>query len=162
MARFVRVLGYVVLSLVVLIGGAFVAARFHDGPLAMIPGGELEAGELVTAPITDWSFAAAPQEIELQLAYQDTSRTTWVVVHEGAAIVPASLSFPPGKQWPYAADRDGRAIVRIGGKRYPVNLTRVQDPALEAKLGESIRAKYPSVPPSGGGVWFFRLASRAE
>lgn len=162
MARLVRILGYVVLSLVVLIGGAFVAARFHDGPLAMIPGGALEGGELVAGPVTDWSFASGLQEIELQLAHQDTSRTTWVVVHEGVAIIPASLSFPPGKQWHYAADRDGRAIVRIAGKRYPVTLTRVQDPVLEAKLSEAIRAKYPSVPPGGGGMWFFRVASRAE
>ena len=63
----------------------FVAARFHDGPLGPIPGGALASGDLVAQPVADWSFASDIQEIELQLASQSKSRTTWVIVHKGKA-----------------------------------------------------------------------------
>src|SRR5512147_2109644 len=69
----------IVVFVVVLIALGFVAASFHDGPLGPIPGGALVRGELVTAPVTDWSFADVP-EIELQLATQSRSRTTWIIV----------------------------------------------------------------------------------
>ncbi len=39
------------------------AARFTDGPLAMFPGGELVAGEMVAEPLADWSFVHALEEM---------------------------------------------------------------------------------------------------
>lgn len=152
---------YLVLALVLLVGGLFVAARFHDGPIGLIPGGPLMAGELAQQAPADWSFAAAPPEIELQLAYENTSRTTWIFVVDGTAYIPASLSFPPGKRWHKAADQNGDAFVRIEGKRYPVTLKRVQDAALEEKLKQAVVAKYPAAAQSGsGGVWFFKVEPR--
>lgn len=137
------------------------AARVHDGPLGMVPGGKLVAGTLVEIPVTDWSFAADVDEIEMQLASQDTSRTTWVLVHEGKAYVPASTAFPPGKTWHKKALEDGRAILRIDGKKYPVTLAKVEDPALVEAVGQVAVQKYQ--PPPGGrdGVWFFAVTSRA-
>jgi len=161
LGRILKVLGVLVVLLGVAIGALFVGARFHDGPLALIPGGPLVAGELVAGPVTDWSFAAAVPEIELQLAYQDSSRITWILVNEGVAFIPASLSYPPGKRWHKAADQNGAAIVRIQGKRYPVTLKRVQDPALEGNLKTTVVGKYQNVPSGEGGVWFFKLEPRA-
>ena len=161
LARIFRLLGILVVLLLIGVGVLFVAARFHDGPLAVIPGGPLVAGELVAAPVSDWSFAAAVPEIELQLAYQDTSRVTWILVNEGAAFIPASLTYPPGKRWHKAADQNGAAIVRIQGKRYPVTLRRVQDPALEQSLKQTVVGKYRNVPRSEAGVWFFELEPRS-
>ncbi len=144
------------------IGALFAAARFHDGPLALIPGGPLVAGELVTEPVADWSFAKDVPEIELQLAYESTSRTTWILVKDGAAYIPCTLAFPPGKRWHKAADQNGAATVRIQGKLYPVTLVRVKDDALAKGIGEVVLAKYPVRPEqSEGGAWFFKLEPRA-
>src|SRR5262245_52935591 len=97
----------IVIGVIALVALLFVAARFHDGPLGPIPGGALEAGAEVSEPVADWSFAKDVKEIELQLASQGSSRTTWVIVHEGQAYVPCSLGFPPGKRWHQHAVVDG-------------------------------------------------------
>lgn len=160
--RVLKILGIALGALVLLIGGLFVGARFADGPLAMIPGGVFRSGEWVDEPIDDWSFAADEQEIELQLADDTTSRTTWILVRDGEAFIPASLTFPPGKRWHKRADADGRAILRIRGKRYPVTLERIEDDALARDLREIAAAKYSVGPPGGGGVWLFAVRSRAR
>lgn len=156
-------LAALVVGLVLVAALTFAWARFLDGPLAMIPGGPLVSGELVGEPVRDWSFAAPAEEVELQLADEGTSRTTWILVHDGQAYVPASLSFPPGKRWHKRADEDGRAIVRIAGKRYAVTLTRLQGDALHAvedALVRQVGEKYGRTPPGDAGAWFFRLDSR--
>lgn len=162
LGRIVKGLVILVVVLVVAIGAAFAGARFHDGPLGVIPGGPLVKGELVTQPQTDWSFAKDVQEVEMQLAYENTSRTTWILVKDGTAYIPCSLAFPPGKRWHKAADQNGEAIVRIAGKRYPVTLKRVMDETLAREIGEVALAKYPAAARSReGGAWFFKLEPRA-
>ena len=156
-------LGLGILALAGLFGGA----RLHDGPLGPIPGGRLQAGELVGDPIADWSFAAELPTIELQLADESTSRTVWIVVDEGAAFIPCSLAFPPGKSWHLRAAENGRSVVRIAGKRYPVTLERIDPATRDGRLGGAIRSKYGDQIPGGeegvqsGGVWFFSVTSRA-
>lgn len=161
-ARIFKGLLILVVLIAVAIGGLFAVARFHDGPLALIPGGPLVAGELVTTPVADWGFAKDVAEIEMQLAYQKTSRTTWILVKDGAAYIPCSLAFPPGKRWYKDADKDGAATVRIAGKLYPVTLVRVTDEAEIKAVGDVALAKYlKNRPPTTGGVWFFKLEPRA-
>jgi hypothetical protein len=153
-----------VLTAAVLVGLLFLAARFHDGPLGPIPGGALRSGAEVTEPVGDWSFAKDVGEIELQLASQDTSRTTWILVFDGQAYVPCSLGFPPGKRWHRQAAVDGRATLRIEGRRYPVTLTKLDDAEvqkMESTLRAEVTRKYGQVPPGEAGVWLFRVASRA-
>jgi hypothetical protein len=154
----------IVVALVALVAILFFAARLHDGPLGPIPGGPLEAGPEVSEPVTEWSFAKDVAEVELQLASQGRSRTTWILVHEGQAYVPCSLGFPPGKSWYKDAAVDGRAILRIEGKRYPVTLTKLDDAAVQ-QMTDTVRAeitrKYGEPPPSPAGVWLFRVELRA-
>ena len=152
----------IVLGLAVLAGLVYYGARLGDGPLGPIPGGPLRAGELVSEPVSDWSFAKDVPEIELQLASQDLSRITWVLVHDGQAYIPCSLGYPPGKTWYRFAAQDGRATLRIQGRRYPVTLTRVEDASLEQALLAEVQRKYPRVPRTDAGVWIFRVASRSE
>jgi hypothetical protein len=147
-----------VVALVVLVAIVFFGARFKDGPLGPIPGGPLASGELVTTPVSDWSFATDIQEVELQLSAQNTSRTTWIIVHDAKAYIPCSLEFPPGKSWHESALQDGRAIVRVGGRLYPVTLTRLEDAAVTSAVRESGAKKYPA-PPSGE-FWVFEVVSR--
>lgn len=153
----------IVVALVALVALLFFAARLHDGPLGPIPGGPLEAGPEVSEPVADWSFAKDVAEIELQLASQGSSRTTWILVEEGQAYVPCSLGFPPGKSWHEDAAVDGRAILRIEGKRYPVTLTKLDDAVveqMESTLRAEIDRKYGQAPPTDAGVWVFRVESR--
>ena len=131
-----------------------------DGPMGPIPGGPLRGGELVAAPVSDWSFVDEVEEIELQLASQSRSRTTWILFHRGVAYVPSATGFPPGKSWNVHAEEDGRATLRIAGLRYPVTLSRVRDAALVAALGGADLSKYPEGPPGQDGTWYFAVASR--
>lgn len=144
----------------VLIGLVLVGARMHDGPVGPFPGGPLASGEIVTQPVADWSFAADVAEIELQLAAQTKSRTTWIIVHEGRAFVPASTTFPPGKTWHQSALEDGRATLRIAGRRYPVMLAKVEDAALVTAVRDVGLRKYPNRP--DGPAWVFAVTSAAR
>jgi hypothetical protein len=158
--RFLRILLFLVLGVGVLVVALFAVARLGDGPIAIIPGGPLRSGPLVEEPVADWSFAAGVEEIELQLASQSVSRTTWIAVHEGVAYIPATLSFPPGKSWHLEAARHGDAVLRIEGRRYPVTLRRVEDEARASAVQQVLRGKYPPPPGSGGGLWLFEVRSR--
>ena len=160
--KLLKILGGIVAALAIVVALTFVAARFHDGPIAIIPGGALVAGELAPDPVRDWGFAESVETIELQLGDEDTSRTTWILVREGRAFIPCSLGFPPGKNWHLRADRDGRATVRILGKRYPVVLERLHESALEPELDAMVKSKYGSAPPSDAGIWFFSVESRTS
>jgi Uncharacterized protein conserved in bacteria (DUF2255) len=154
----------IVAAIVALIALVFFGARFHDGPLGPIPGGPLVSGEIVSAPVADWSSLKDTGEIELQLASQQRSRTVWFFVLGGKAYVPCSLGFPPGKRWYKEAAVDGRATLRIEGNRYPVTLTKLDDAAVQ-EMQDAVRAeltrKYGNLPPSDAGVWLFEVTSRS-
>jgi hypothetical protein len=91
----------------------------------------------------DWSFAADEEEIELQLLDPDRSRTVWVVLHGGDLYVPCAFLWVPGfKQWHEQAVRDGRAVVRIQGRLYPVQLVRVKAPIIYDRVAQRLARKY--------------------
>jgi hypothetical protein len=156
-----RVFGWSLGVLVALGVAVYFGARLHDGPLGPIPGGPLRSGDPFALPVSDWSFAVDVGEIELQLESQSLSRTTWILVRDGAAYIPCSLGFPPGKQWYVHAQQDGRATLRIEGKRYAVTLTQDEDPSLAEFARAEVTRKYGSPPPSDAGVLFFKVTSRA-
>ncbi len=159
-------IGLAALSVVALV----VAARFGDGPIAMIPGGPLEAGDLVGGAEPDWTFARDIAEMEFQLVEPPQSRTIWLQVHDQKLyVVSGYMNSALGrlwKQWPAHALRDGRAVIRIDGKRYERQLVRILDdrPLLEAiaaevnrKYGAPLRADMAA----SGDAWFFALKSRS-
>lgn len=155
----VRWLIRIVAAFALLAGAVVLSARYADGPLGPLPGGPLASGPFVTQPVADWGFATGVEEIEMQLDAQTRSRTTWVLVHDGKAYIPAAAEFPPGKTWHRAALEDGRAVLRIEGKRYPVQLARVDDAAVQAAVRAVAEQKYPSRP--AGEIWLFSVTSRA-
>jgi hypothetical protein len=163
------VIRWIGFSLVLLVAAAVVlvvVARLSDGPIGPIAGGPLRRGQLIPSPVDDWSFVSRMGEVELQLVNPPRSRTTWIVVHDHQAYIPCGfLDVPLWKQWPHEAMRDGRAIVRIAGKRYPVQLARVDDPELQITLGKLVADKYElrgeqALDPHS--VWFFRLDPRSK
>ena len=158
-------IGVAVLSVVALVIGA----RFGDGPIAIIPGGPLEAGELVSGAEPDWTFARDIAEMEFQLVEPPRSRTMWLQVHDKKLyVVSGYMNSTLGrlwKQWPAQALRDGRALVRIEGKRYERKLVRILDdrPLLEGiaaevnrKYGAQLRADMAA----SGDAWFFAMQPR--
>jgi len=155
--RIMRWIGIAVVGVIALLMLVAFAARYLDGPVGPLPGGPLEAGELQESLISNWSFAADEELIEMQLVSQKRSRTTWILVRGGEAFIPCSLSFPPGKRWHQSALKDGRALLRIRGRRYPVVLERVEDAKLAQALGYVLRAKYGREPLASGGIWYFRF-----
>ena len=160
------VLGLAVLALALLL----VAARFSDGPIAIVAGGPFRSGELASGPEPDWSFVRDVREVELQLLDPPRSRTTWIIEHEGKAYIPCGyMSSTWGrlwKRWPIEAEKDGRAILRVGNVLYERELVRITDGPLLAPLLAELGRKYVggSAPPvsavTSGSLWLFELAPR--
>ena len=160
------ILGLAIVVVVVLL----VAARFSDGPIAIIAGGPFRSGELVPGPEPDWAFAREVGEVEFQLVDPPRSRTTWILEHAGKVYIPCGyMNSGWGrvwKQWPIEAEKDGRAILRIGNDLYERQLVRITDgPVVEPLLTELSR-KYlggspvPASAVTSGSLWLFELAPR--
>lgn len=160
-------IGILILALVLVVFGA----RFGDGPLAILPGGPLEAGELYIGPEPDWTFARDIGEMEFQLVEPPLSRTIWLEVYDKKLYaVSGYMNSAVGKlwkKWPAQAEKDGRAIIRIDGKRYERQLRRILDdePTL-AGIGAEVKRKYGAPLTADlaatGDAWFFALEPRSE
>ncbi len=157
--------GAVVVALLVLV----FAARFGDGPMAILPGGPLEGGELYTGPEPNWAFARDLQEMEFQLLDPPVSRTIWLQVVDGKLYaVSGYMNSTVGKlwkQWPFQAEKDPRAVIRIDGKRYERRIVRLGPghPKLaeiasevERKYGAPLRAEMAAT----GDAWFYAFEPR--
>ncbi|XOV89573.1 MAG: hypothetical protein ACFHX7_06740 [Pseudomonadota bacterium] len=145
-------------------------------------GGPFRTGEIIEAPVTDWSFALE-RNTEFELVGYGTSRTAGFIMHAGVAYMTCDLGFmwnrlEPGmtrnilhliylfKHWHTDALQDGRVRLRVDGKIYKTRFVKVQDPALNAILRtrlEALGREYfgsdmgppPLAPPND--VWFFRM-----
>ena len=161
-------LGVLVLIPVVAIVTLLVASGYADKASPVFGGGELVSGELVTGPEPDWRFAHDVPTIELQLVNPPRSRVMWVVEHEGKPyVVSAYMSTTIGrfwKRWPVQAERDGRAVMRINGKRYERTLKRIKTGSVVEGVVSELRRKYRyQVTPAdieAGSMWLFELAPR--
>lgn len=162
-------MGRLLKGLGILLGGILagavvlsIVARFSDGPIAAFAGGPLVAGELVTEAVNDWTFVEDVETVEFQLEHPARSRTVWIIVHEGQLYIPCGLpNFKAFKQWPHEAMQDGRSIVRIDGKRYPLQAVRMQDPDLFDIIVSKIAKKYTSPGEAGpDDLWIFRMDPR--
>jgi len=162
------VLGGLVLIPIVAFATLAVSARASDGPAGVFIGGALVEGELVTGAEPDWSFVHDIGTIELQLLDPDRSRLIFVLDYEGKAyIVSGYMSNRIGriwKKWPIKAERDGRAVVRIDGKRYERTLVRIQTGAVVDGVMAELGRKYGGGPTratiEAGSIWLFELAPR--
>lgn len=160
-----RSLRVLLVAAAIVLSGVWGAARFvSDGPLGIFPGGALRKGPLVREPVTDWTFAKNIETAELQLVEPLRSRTVWLVVHEGALYIPCGfLDWPLWKQWPYEALEDGRAVLRLQGRRYEVQAQRVESAAEYQAVLRLVAQKYAegrSMEADNRNVWFFRLDPR--
>ena len=167
----IRALVVVVCLLLIPVTAVLTAAakqRFADGPNRLFSGGPLVAGELYAGPEPDWSFVADIPTIELQLLDPPRSRLIWVQEHDGRLYVwsgyMGTMVGRMWKKWPIQAERDGRAVLRIDGKRYERQLVRIESGEVLDGITEAIRAKYPSqltrAGVEAGDSWLFEAAPR--
>ncbi len=85
---FFRFLLKAAIAVAILVGVVLFAARFNDGPLEIIAGGELIAGELHSGSEPDWSFVKDLNTVEFQLLTPPRSRTTWIMEADAPVFIP--------------------------------------------------------------------------
>ncbi len=181
------VTGFVVV-VVSFIVGVLIAQKVSDGPMGPLQGGPFKTGEIVVRQ-TDWSFVEQAYGLpEILLVAPGTSRITGLIVYKRELYIPCDLGFMANrswndpatqwfsiamsvlKRWHKDAAEDGRAVIRLDGKRYGAQLTKVTDPDLAAEL----RLRLEQIAKDAGGldklpprpteepndIWFFNVAPR--
>ena len=164
--RGLLVIGVLVLIPVFALAALAVSTRLSDGPSVIFAGGPLVAGEMVTGPEPDWSFVRDIRVFELQLLNPPRSRTLWIVENEGKLYLNSNymggLRERLWKRWPAQAERDGRAIMRIEGKRYERTLVRIKTgPIVEGVTAEFTRKYGVEMTPAeveAEELWLFEMA----
>lgn len=166
--RALIVVGCILLIPVAAVLTAAAKQRLSDGSDFVFSGGPLVSGELHTGPEPDWSFTNDVTTIELQLEEPPRSRTIWVGEHDGKLYVfSAYMRSAVGrlwKSWPRQAEEDGRAVLRIDGKRYERQLQRIESgPALDgitASIAEKYSYNISREIVERGDVWMFEAGPR--
>jgi hypothetical protein len=163
-----RIFGVALVGLLLVIAGLAIAARFHDGPIAIFAGGPFESGELFTGPEPDWSVVHGVHEVEFQLLDPPRSRTTWILDHAGKAYIPSGYMTSwwgrLWKRWPHEAARDPRVLLRVDGRLYERRLVRIETGPEIAPLLAELSRKYaggrdiPMEAVTSGYLWLFELA----
>ena len=164
------VAGLIVL-IAVIVAITLTAARFADGPWAVITGGPFTTG--TPSGVPDAIELTDRQEVEFQLVESGTSRTTWIMQANGRLFIPSgymnSLVGAIWKHWPYDAEQDGRIILRVDDKLYNMTMQRImQDPDLNQVLSEIARkygtgfgSEVPEDQVTSGDLWIFELIPRS-
>ncbi len=170
--KLLKILGYLVGAIVVVIGLVLFGSRFTDGPTEVLAGGPFTSGEHSAAP-EDWSFLKDYVTVEFQLVDPPRSRTTWIAEHNNRVFIPSGyMNTTFGKiwkHWPMQAEEDGRAILRVDNRLINVELHRVkQDPDMDTVLSELSRKYLGGVPiddaaraeVTSNNLWIFELKPR--
>lgn len=169
--RILKSLGVVIALVAVIVGLLLVTARFSDGPVGMIAGGPLRSGAFHLGPEPEWDFVNGLDTVEFQLMKPARSRTTWILLHDGRIFIPSGyMNSGIGrlwKQWPPQAERDGRALLRVGGSvLYPRQLSRVRNDNLTLiePLVAELNRKYGQAATmemvEAESLWLFELHPR--
>ena len=143
------------------------------GPAGPFPGTHLR-GEVVGAPVEDWSFTRDHLEIEVETRgrWLPHSVTTICMAVGPRLYVPSRNA--SGKRWVQNLLRDARVRVRIDGRIYERSAERVTDAAELAPVALDFMRKYYGIeadgarflvePPAPGDdradLWVFRLDPR--
>jgi len=108
------------------------------------------SGQVVTTPITDWSFATKYRTDKVQTRTWfliPHSVTTGFIVYNGqlylTSMFPAGMPFPHGKMWVSDVMRDPHVRLKFGDKLYDCILSPVTDPAERAAVLASRAIKNP-------------------
>ena len=168
---------------ITLVLGVLVVQRVSDGPIEFLQGGPFKSGEIVEEPVDDWSFGEL-KNTQFELVGYGTSRRAGYIVLDGVAYMTCDLGFMWNrfegaqrillnliyvfKTWHLDAAKDGRALIRLDGKIYKTQFTKVEDPELQERLklrieelaGEMFGELGPAPVSGPKDMWFFRIDSR--
>ena len=164
MKTLLKFVGVILLGLVVLVAVARVTG-FE--PSARRPGLWLK-GELVTTPVTDWSFTDKVQNVKIQTNSRyllPHSVTINCVSYKGQlyldSFYAAGLTYPHGRSWNENVARDPHVRIKIGNQLYDRTLALVTDPVERDAVNEAKFRKYPDLKlPPGGTIVLFRVLDR--
>lgn len=157
MKIFLKITGTTVGCLVVL---AVVLSITGFGPHGTTPGLWLK-GNLVTTPVTDWSFTDKVPVIELQTEswyLLPHSVHIYCMTYNGQLYV--SAGYPPNAQktWDANVLRDPHVRIKIGNNLYDRTLVWVKDPAQAAAAMKAKYTKYPTLKtPKNWTIHVFRV-----
>jgi len=138
MKTLLNVLGVIFACLVLLL----VALRVTGfEPHERTPGLWLK-GDLVTTPVTDWSFTDKIPEIKIQTQTPfllPHSVTIWCAAYNGNLYVTSAR----GREWVEDMIRDPHVRLKIADKVYDRTVSIVDDPAEKAAVLRARERKYP-------------------
>ena len=152
MKTLLRIVGIVVVCLVLLL---IVLSITGFEPRERTPGLWLK-GNLVTTPVTDWSFTDQVSQVEVQTRSRfliPHSVTTYCVSLNGQlyldSFYPPGVEYPHGRSWNENVARDPHVRVKIGNNLYDVTLVHDTDPADKAAVLQLVAKKYTQlkIPP---------------
>ena len=163
-----RIVLWILLILTTAVGTSAIKQRSADGPNRVFSGGALTSGELYRGAEPDWAFVNEVPTLELQLLNPEQSRRIWTASVDGKIYVWSgymnSLAGKLWKSWPGQAERDGRAVLRINGKRYERQLVRIKSGEGLDELVALMNKKYSTKGTPGaidnGDLWMFEAAPR--
>ena len=151
-----------------------VVLRFTGlSPTGDIPGpgnypGLWLSGEVVTTPVTDWSFTSQYKidKVQTRTWYGiPHSVTTSHILHNGqlylTSLFRAGVPFPQGKSWVNNIMRDPHVRLKFGDKLYDCVLSHVTDPEERAAVLATRTQQNPqtsaSATPNGAVLHLFRV-----
>ena len=152
MKTVLKMAGAIVICLVLLL---VVVSITGFEPRQRTPGLWLK-GNLVTTPVSDWSFTDQVSTVEVQTRtwyLLPHSVTTYCVVYQGQlyldSFYPPGVEYPHGRSWNENVARNPHVRLKIGNNLYDVTLSHVTDPAEKTALRELKAKKYPQlkIPP---------------
>ncbi|HTA67043.1 MAG TPA: hypothetical protein VK776_02150 [Bryobacteraceae bacterium] len=162
MKTLLKVLGVIVVCIALLL---VVLSITGFGPHGNTPGLWLK-GNVVTTPVTDWSFTDKYETINVQTNTKyllPHSVTTYCVSYDGqlylTSVYRAGLTYPHGRSWNEDVARDPHVRIRIGDQLYDRTLSRVTDETLRQTVLAAKRKKYPQqkIPPTSTVILFHVL-----
>jgi hypothetical protein len=134
-----------------------------DSWTCKIPGLWLE-GNLVTTPVSDWSFVDNYPEIKIQTRTRyllPLSVTTYCMTYNGQLYVESTYSkqgneyprYPHGRVWNENVARDPHVRLKIGDQLYDRALVLVTDPSEQEAAIKAKAAKYIPDAKKNWGDW---------
>jgi hypothetical protein len=146
------------------LGLAAAVGLVGSDPCGPIPGGAL-SGELVTEPVSDWSFVDEQRHCQVEVRPSDPySVTTYCFGNGDSLYVPAIMG--ESKRWTKLAVAEPDALIRVGERIYPVHFERLTDEADRRAAAEAgyRHHHHGEEPPEDLEVdddrWYFRVTSR--
>ena len=148
MKLLLKICGSILICLILLLLAARIngfepkdCSPFNRSLSCRLPGLWLK-GQVVTTPVTDWSFTDKIPQIKIQTQTPfllPHSVTIWCAVYNGNLYVTSN----PGKLWNDDIVRDPHVRLKIGDQVFDRTLSIVDDPAEKAAVLQAKGRKYP-------------------